>query len=145
MIPPFEPSGELPPGIHQTTWEEVASRFGWNEHRRRLLEGLRRGIEALRLAGCATVYIDGSFVTAKDMPNDFDAFWDIQGVEPARLDPILLVLGNQRAAQKVKYLGEFLPAQTPVDRVGTVVLDFFQVSKFTGAVKGIVALDLREA
>jgi len=106
---------------------------------------LRRGVEALRLAGCTTVYIDGSFITTKEMPNDFDACWDIQGVDPARLDPILLTLGDQRAAQKIKFLGEFLPAQTAIDRVGTVVLDFFQISKDTGAVKGIVALDLRGA
>ncbi|MFN8637016.1 MAG: hypothetical protein U0893_24475 [Chloroflexota bacterium] len=145
MIPRFQSSGELPPGIHQATWAEVSARFGWNEHRRLLLDGLRRGIDALRHAGCATVYIDGSFVTTKDMPNDFDACWDIQGVDPARLDPVLLTLGDQRAAQKIKYLGEFLPSQTAIDRVGTVVLDFFQVSKDTGAVKGIVALDLRGA
>ena len=91
------------------------------------------------------MYIDGSFVSAQEVPNDFDACWDIQGVDSARLDPILLVLGNQRAAQKLKYLGEFLPAQAAVDRIGTVVLDFFQVSKDTGALESIIALDLREA
>ena len=143
MIPRFESSGELPPGIHLATWQEVTARFGWNEHRRRLLDGLRRGIDALRLAGCATVYIDGSFVTAREMPNDFDACWDIQGVSVALLDPILLIFENERAAQKMKYLGEFFPAQAAVDSSGTVFLEYFQFNTRTGRRKGVVAVDLR--
>jgi hypothetical protein len=145
VIPPFDPSGDLPPGIHWADWQEISARFGWSEHRRRLLDGLGRGSDALRQAGCSTVYIDGSFVTAAEAPNDFDACWDTQGVDPGRLDPILLAFGSQRAAQKIKYLGEFLPAQAAVDLVGTVVLDFFQVNKYTGDPKGIVALDIRGA
>ena len=144
MIPPPSSSGELPPGIHHTTWAEVSERFGWNEHRRRLLDGLRRGIEALRLAGCTTVYIDGSFVSTKELPNDFDACWDIDGVEIARLDPVLLIFEHQRAAQQIKYFGEFFPAQTTVDRSGTVFLEYFQFNNLTGRSKGIIALDLRE-
>jgi hypothetical protein len=64
------------------------------------------------------VYIDGSFVTSGETPNDFDACWDIHGVDAARLDPVLLVFENQRAAQKIKYQGEFFSAQAAVDPAG---------------------------
>jgi hypothetical protein len=100
-------------------------------------------MEALRVAGCATVYIDGSFVTTTETPNDFDACWEMTGVEVARLDPVLLMFENERAAQKLNYLGEFFPAQVPVNAAGMVFLEYFQFSKHTGERKGIVAMDLR--
>src|SRR5437660_1433090 len=107
MIPPFERrSGNLPPGIHEATWNELVTRFGRTARRRRLLEGLGRALQALRQAGCRRVYINGSFVTAKRVPGDFDGCWDSDGVDPDRLDPVLLDFTNFRAAQKAKYGGE---------------------------------------
>ena len=38
--------------------------------------GIRSAIDNLKEAGCLTVYINGSFVTAKQVPNDFDACWE---------------------------------------------------------------------
>ncbi len=143
MISPFDSSGNLPPGVHQATWQEFVRRFGKSTHRRMLLAGLKAALEALRAAGCRTVYIDGSFVTAKRVPNDFDACWDIDGVDPALLDPILLTFDNGRAAQKAKYLGELFPAQFHEGGSGTTFLEFFQIDKEFGNPKGIIALDLR--
>jgi hypothetical protein len=60
------------------------------------------------LAGCRRVYIDGSFVTAKNGPNDFDACWEADGVNPDLLDPTLLTWRDHRAAQKAKFGGELL-------------------------------------
>ena len=48
------------------------------------------------------MYLDGSFVTAKEFPSDFDGCWDPDGVDGAKLDPVLLVYDNLRAAQKAK-------------------------------------------
>ena len=81
-------------------------------------------------------------MTAKEVPNDFDACWDIEDVSPELLDPILLKIDDGRAAQKAKYLGELFPAQTREAGSGRVFLDFFQVDKETGNPKGVVALDL---
>ena len=47
-------------------------------------------MENLKNAGCLTVYLNGSFVTNKEVPNDFDACWEEDGVDPAVLDPVLL-------------------------------------------------------
>ena len=142
-IPDFDvATGNLPPGIHVATWEEVEAAFGSSAGRQRLLAGLLRAMQALRAAGCTRAYIDGSFVTAKDAPGDFDACWEAQGVDPNALDPVLLDFGNRRAAQKAKYGGELFIANHAAVPAGTAFLDFFQRDKSTGDAKGIVAIDL---
>jgi hypothetical protein len=143
MIPPIDSTGNLPSGVHWATWQELVDRFGKSRHRRQLLTGLKTALDALRIAGCRIVYIDGSFVTAKQVPNDFDACWDIDGVDPALLDPILLTFDYGRAAQKAKYLGELFPAQFNEGGSGTTFLEFFQIDKESGNPKGIIAIDLR--
>ena len=142
MIPDFEPDGNLPPGIHWATWDEISHRFGATPWRRRLLTGLRSAVENLRLAGCRTVYLDGSFVSAKSEPGDFDACWEEHGVNVVMLDPVLKTFSGGRAAQKAKFGGEFFPASAVADTDGDAFLEFFQTDKHTGARKGIVALDL---
>jgi hypothetical protein len=143
MIPPFDSTGNLPPGVYWATWPELVDRFGETPYRQRLLAGLKAALDALRAAGCQTVYIDGSFVTAKEVPNDFDGCWDIDGVDPTLLDPILLTFDHGRAAQKAKYLGEFFPAQLSEGGSGTTFLEFFQIDKESGNPKGIIAVELR--
>jgi SpoVK/Ycf46/Vps4 family AAA+-type ATPase len=73
MIPEFRDDGYLPVGLHLTTEAEVASRFGSsNPIRRGLAATLRRWIELAHDVGAARLMIGGSFVTAKDSPNDID-------------------------------------------------------------------------
>jgi hypothetical protein len=104
---------------------------------------LRRALEALKQAGCATVYVDGSFVTAKDLPNDFDGCWDPRSVRIADLDLALRTFDPGRATQKAKYLGELFPMTIAANSDGATFLEFFQTNRHTGLPKGIVALDLR--
>jgi hypothetical protein len=145
MLPPFDPSsGLLPSGIHESSWEEFVAKFGSTAHRLALLAGLKAALDELRSAGCRRVYIDGSFVTAKEVPGDFDACWEIDGVDLARLDPVLKTFANRREAQKRKYGGELFPADAPADRDGTNFLRFFQRDRLSNAPKGIVAIDLRQ-
>ena len=96
----------------------------------------------LRGAGCQIAYLDGSFVSSKPEPRDFDACWEETGVDLNRLDSVLLTFAGGRAAQKAKYGGELFPSATVVGSRGGVFLDFFQTDKNTGAPKGILALDL---
>jgi hypothetical protein len=144
MIPEFNRDGTLPAGIHWSSWEEIESRFGFSERRRQLLSGLKSALEALRRAGCRRVYVDGSFVTVKREPGDYDACWDIEGVDVEVLDPIFLDFSHGRRAQKQKYFGEFFPAQMPEGRTGRLFLEFFRTDKETGKPKGIVGLNLLE-
>jgi hypothetical protein len=146
VIPQFDPvTGNLPPGVHGASWEELLVRFGCTSHRLRLLAGLKDALDALHLAGCRRVYIDGSFVTAKEEPGDFDACWEIDGVDISELDqlaPELLDFTARRAAQKLRFGGEMFPAETPAEPGGSVFLDYFQRDKRTGESKGIVVIDL---
>lgn len=62
------------------------------------------------------------------------------GVDPERLDPILLDFSNGRAAMKSKYLGELFPATSSAEP-GVLFRDFFQSDR-NGVPKGIVRIDL---
>jgi hypothetical protein len=121
------------------------ARFGENPHRKLLLGGLDRALTLLRAAGCKRVYVDGSFVTSKVMPGDYDLAWEPTNVDVAlllSLDPVFGIFDAGRAAQKAKYHGEFFPSSITEALTGRTFLDFFQIDKDTGAPKGIVALDL---
>ena len=139
MLPEFDAFGNLPPGVHRATWDELVERFGGNAHRQALLAGLRRALTALQAAGCETAYVNGSFVTAREDPGDYDLCWDVgDRVDPKLLDPVLLP-GRRREA-KEKYLGDILP-NMPMNPTGPTVLQFFQQDE-DGRLKGIVAISL---
>lgn len=146
MLPPFMDAPEapyaiLPPGIHWATLEEIEVRFATSERRVWLFEGFVKVVDALQHAGCRRLYLDGSFVTGKDSPNDYDGCWDPIGVIGSRLDPVLLDFTNGRAAQKHKYRGEMFVV-TQAGSPGETFLDFFQTERHTGGRKGIVGLQL---
>lgn len=86
--------------------------------------------------------MEGSFVSEKELPGDFDACWEMSGVDPGLLDPVLLDFSDRRAAQKARFGGELFPAQAAAEPTGTVFLDYFQRDRRTGDPKGIIALDL---
>lgn len=150
MLPSFVhrqgiPYGVLPPGVHFATLEEIEERFCINDHRRNLFEGLAAMVGNLKSAGCRAFFLDGSYVTEKALPDDFDGCWDPVGVVAAMLDPILLEFDNSRAAQKEKYGGEVFPASWPATRKGDILfLEFFQQDKHTGHAKGIIGIRLDE-
>jgi hypothetical protein len=141
LIPDFDEYGNLPPGIHICTLDELRGRFGFNYYRLSLIDGLERGINSLKKAGCTRIYIDGSFVTSKYRPNDFDACWDESGVNPDLLDPVLKDFTDKRRAQKRKYNGEFFPSTSIANPPSTIYIDFFQRDKQTGNTKGIVQIN----
>ncbi|MBI1759997.1 MAG: hypothetical protein HYR56_01035 [Acidobacteria bacterium] len=145
MIPKFNGSGNLPKGIHWTNWKEFEERFGTNPHRKRLLKGLKQAAANLRAAGCEALYVDGSFVTSKERPNDFDACWSGFDVDGDLLDPVLLDFSNGRAAQKAKFGGELFPAEWLEGNSGKSFLEFFQDDRKTDKQKGIVGIRLGRA
>jgi len=72
-IPPFRPDGYLPEGIYVSSEAEVIFRFGSSgRQRRRLALRLRRWMELGRQVGARRLLVDGSFVTAKEEPDDID-------------------------------------------------------------------------
>jgi hypothetical protein len=90
------------------------------------------------------IYLDGSFVTMKALPGDYDACWDWdEGTDFAQLDPVFMDFSQGRLAQKLRFGGEFFPADAIADGQGTPFRQFFQRDKETGAPKGIIRLSLR--
>jgi len=146
MIPNFVDVGGpwkvLPPGFHNATLEEVESRFATSEHRKRLFSGFKEGILALRKAGCRKIFLDGSFITDKAIPNDFDVCWEDIGIDDTKLDPVFTDFSNRRKKQKDRFHGEFFPTGIMADGVHSF-LDFFQIDKYTGSAKGIIYIEFK--
>ena len=131
----------LPPGIHWATLAEIEDVFAATAYRKRLFDGFVMALQNLTAAGCRRAYLDGSFVTGKPFPGDFDACWDADGVDARRLDPVLLNFKNERTLQKRKYLGELFVLNMSADGEKRF-LEFFQIEKHTGEPKGIIGIEI---
>lgn len=108
-----------------------------------LLDGLLEALRLLKEAGCRRVYVDGSFVTAKEEPADFDACSDAEGVDFDRVDERLLTFDGGRATQKAAFRGELFIADSRADPQGMLFRDFFQRDS-DGRPKGIVVINLED-
>lgn len=147
MIPPLltmvgAPWGVLPPGVHHASLADVDVVFATNPHRRHLFAGLLDASTRLKFAGCQTIYLDGSYVSGKPHPGDFDACWDPVGIDLAKLHPVFLDFNNGRAEQKKMFMGEFFPSSMLCQDVGATFLDFFQIERSTGNRKGLLSISL---
>jgi hypothetical protein len=111
MISEWLTNGDLPPGVHFATWREIEARLAFNPRRQKLLAGFRRACQQLRKAGCRLVYLDGSFVTRKEHPGDFDACWDVQNVDDTKLDPLFWDF-SRGARRRTAVSGRVLPGAT---------------------------------
>jgi hypothetical protein len=73
MIPPFDDSGSLPPGVHPATLAEIDVRFGRQSELRRVqMESVRWMVNVAVRAGVQRIVLNGSFVTGIMEPNDVD-------------------------------------------------------------------------
>jgi uncharacterized protein DUF6932 len=74
MLPEFNSHGNLPEGIHLATEDEVFLRFATTSARRQWLgEQLRSLLALARSTGqLSRLFLWGSFVTSKEVPNDVD-------------------------------------------------------------------------
>ncbi len=73
MIPLFDDSGCLPPGVYLATLAEIEDRFGHQSELRRVqMESVRWMVELARRAGVERIVLNGSFVTDIMEPNDVD-------------------------------------------------------------------------
>jgi len=129
----------LPPGVHFATLKEIEERFAISDHRKYLFSGFRKGVLSLHKAGCRKIFLDGSFVTEKPIPADFDVCWDTMGVDISKLDTVFLDFSDGRKKQKERFQGEFFPANRIADG-NCFFFDFFQIDKYTGNAKGIICI-----
>ncbi len=140
MIPPLDPiTGYLPIGTHLAIWAEVSERFGRSSYRAALTQRLQQGLGSLRDAGCRTALLDGSYISVKEIPGDYDVAYEIAGMNPDLLDPVFFDFRNLRAAMKVKFGGEFFPASF-LAAPGILYRDWFSKDK-DGVPKGLIQID----
>lgn len=145
MVLIYQEDGNLQAGISDFSIEEAKTEYCINQKRSKLFSGLELAAGHLRDCGCKTIYLDGSFVTTKEFPNDFDACWDETGVNLARLyslHPVFFEFRNGREDQKRIYGGELFPSKfSAVANPVVWYINFFQRDK-EGNPKGIIALKL---
>ena len=135
-----ESTGYLPLGTHCVTWEGVVRLCGFTQHRAGLIAGLRMALLNLKLAGCSVLYLDGSFVSMKVKPNDYDGAWEPSGVDFDVVDPVLLSFGDRRKAMKDKFKGELFVADQLADS-NVSYREFFRTDKI-GIAKGVLKIDV---
>jgi Family of unknown function (DUF6932) len=140
-IPALQENGELPPGEHQASLDEVEMIYGSSTDRRKLLmRGLRDAVCNFELSGVKTIWINGSFITDKEEPNDIDGCWEYTSlVDAEKLDPVFL---RTRKDMKEKYGLDFFISNIVEAGSGLPFPKFFQVNRF-GDPKGIIVIKLR--
>jgi hypothetical protein len=144
MIPQFTDEGLLPPGVHQTDLEELKEKMGWSRKRRELLEGLEEAPELMASCGVVRVYLDGSFVTDKDRPNDIDGCYDlaeeVTAEDLGRLAPIFPPNPESRAEAKRRFGVDLFPAAATELGSGQPFLRFFQSDR-EGRERGVLSVE----
>lgn len=140
-IPETDANGNLPPGVHDATLDEVIERYGTGVRREKITTGLRVVVLSLRRLHVTEIWVDGSYVTDKLRPGDVDVIfsppiptdygkWGI--LEP---DP------QKRLQLKKQYRVDLLPSQAVSDNFWRQpILNHFQIDKRDGSPKGIIRL-----
>ena len=75
MIPNLNNNGYLTKGIHKSTLKEIKQRFGTSSLKRKeLFKGFQNLVQLLHRhkTSIKTFLLNGSFVTAKESPGDYD-------------------------------------------------------------------------
>ena len=143
-IPDFRDDNWLPDGHHPATWDEIAERFGGEpgSPREYLTQNLLRFRDSLRSFGVSgTLIVDGSYVSAKPSPKDFDVLLIGQSDLPERKDrdPALSELLD---AQKAENEGGFSLFFTTTDSpVLDMLRDMWSFSKEMVS-KGVLEVEI---
>ena len=148
MIPDFLDNGYLPEGIYEATFEEVAERFGKSKVRKKLLLGMREMVALCKQLGCDIYYLDGSFISNKISPSDYDACWDTtcSDRELVMNKVLYSILNSDSETQKNEFKGEIYPSFIKAPIVPNLtILDYFQTCKDaddSNMKKGIIKINL---
>jgi len=144
----FEKNGYLAKGIYELTWEEFISEFSFSPRRKYLISGLEKVVKILKEANCECIFINGSFISDKLEPNDWDAcFKDTYRMNDYLYNKYPELFDQYKC--KEKYFGDLFQANAITD-ISTEIrfLDFFQRikpsrrTKKTIEFKGIVSIKL---
>jgi hypothetical protein len=143
----FRKNGCLAEGIHEMSWDEVSKTFDFSLKRKELLAKLREVVVLLKAYGCTCLYLDGSIITDKLSPGDWDACYDAPiGLlnELRKQDPILFSNNAEnKKKRKEKYGGDLFFAGLSVNPERMSFIEFFQQIRDSDEKKGIVKINLQ--
>jgi hypothetical protein len=140
VIPEFDDNGNLPPGVHEATVKDVEQRFAYNTKRKVLFARLFEVCEILGGANCPRLYLDGSFITKKEEPNDYDLCYEWEGmVHTSEFEQFL----RNRKTAKERYLGDIFIRMPQPPYYFDHVEDWQTDSRQDDVVKGIIQISLR--
>lgn len=140
-IPGFHrATGNLPPGIHNASLEEIGRRFATNRRRKEVFRGLEFVVGELAKKGVFDIWIDGSFISTKERPRDVDMLF----LRPTSYGPSWGVLHiSNRENLKLSYRVDLLPENStgPDAMTGMPIpiIKFFQQDR-NGQPKGLIRL-----
>jgi len=140
VIPDFDKNGNLSPGIHEATIQEIKAYFANNMHRKKLFEKLLKVLKILGDCSCTEVYLNGSFITLKSEPRDYDLCYEPTGIKGT--DEFKQFL-KTRDLRKEKYLGDIFP-RLPQPTYEIDHVEDWQTDR-DGEIKGIIRIILRQA
>lgn len=148
-----ENTGLLLPGEHELTFEEFENEFVYNDRRKYIYGKFNGLIEIFKTIECSHIYIDGSYVTSKPVPNDIDVCWHMAEEKDKRnfqlqtlFDhfPFLFNLQdiNNRKHNQREFCADVFPANSVEGGSKLMFKDFFQRDKETNHPKGIIIVNL---
>lgn len=147
-LPAFREDGWLLEGHHAATWEEISAHFGGEPGSRR--NSLLSSLLSWRDTACAKglagwIILDGSFVSQKDAPGDFDLvfLYDEATEALVKHDAEAQALTDYQAYRAAGYLGDVFALPASLQRLsprlgGTDMFDFDR----QGTRKGVVEVTL---
>ena len=147
-LPDFREDGWLPEGHHAATWQEIAVCFGGEPDSRRavILSSLLRwrdAVRAKRLSGL--VILDGSFISRKDAPGDFDLVFCYEEASEVilRTDPDARTLTDYQVCRSLGFLGDVFALPASLQSLSPALggLSMFDFDR-RGIPKGVVEVRL---
>lgn len=141
-IPTLNHLGLLPGGVHVCTLSDIKENLCWNAHRANVWDGCLRFLDWIRPQGMGTVpiYIDGSFVTDKEIPGDVDVVLDLVDAHDLMRMQGLLWFFEKRPLFKEEFCVDYcinLPGENDFSH-------FFQyVGVKTASIKGLQPNDMK--
>ena len=144
MIPPFDDTGDLPPGLHTATWDEFRARFCrfvQSDRRLMLCRQMEQLVDDARASGIVTkILVGGSMVRATAEPNDFDCTIVLHAdIQYETLRPDQLQIADAGIARS-RYLGDIFVAREG-QRTLSLYIDFFSRNR-DGKIIGMIEMIL---
>jgi len=138
--PDFDDNGDLPPGIHQATLDEVIEHFGKATLQRRVMARRLKHIYTLvaKMGQVARFIIFGSFVTAKPDPGDVDIFLLMKNTfDASQLSGETALLFNHIVTQNYEGASIFWIRRLAALEGEEATVEYWQLKR-DGAKRGIV-------